>query len=305
MTQRAVGRKGWGTRDTDVLVAVSAADTTPDYLNPKIAVAGGLTKAIINPGANEQLQITGAGGSGTVGRIPKWTAATTLGDSIIYEDTNRIGIGITPAQKFEIGSTDNSDRISIYHDNSDAHFKTNDGVFKFTTTETGNKFGIIELTGSGTGVGIIKLFDEDNAEELFLGCSGGRGLININGAAPGSVDMQTTGNGNVTCFLESASGTVRDFVIYGYRALDALRAVTINVGSAAANCTDITGTALFRINGNLGVGVVPNANALLHLNTPTENFEIIDAGSVGATQQDWVEVECNGAQGYLHVFAAK
>jgi len=42
----------------DIKAKVSAADTTTDYLNSKIAVAGGLTKTILNPGANEQLQIS-------------------------------------------------------------------------------------------------------------------------------------------------------------------------------------------------------------------------------------------------------
>lgn len=59
MTQRAVNRKGWGTRDTDVLVAVTNADTTASYLDSKIAVAGGgIAKAVLNPGGNEQLQLT-------------------------------------------------------------------------------------------------------------------------------------------------------------------------------------------------------------------------------------------------------
>jgi len=37
----------------------------------------------------------------------------------------------------------------------------------------------------------------------------------------------------------------------------------------------------------------------------TESFKILDAGSSGATEQDWVEVEVEEVTGYLHVFAAK
>ena len=44
--------------DTDVLVAASAADTTPGYLDDKITVGAGLSKAIQNPGANENIQIS-------------------------------------------------------------------------------------------------------------------------------------------------------------------------------------------------------------------------------------------------------
>jgi len=46
---------------TDKKAAVTLADTTPDILNNKIAVTGGLSKAVLNPGANEQVQISGAG----------------------------------------------------------------------------------------------------------------------------------------------------------------------------------------------------------------------------------------------------
>ena len=49
---------------TDKLVAIDAADTTPDYLNPKLVVTGGLTKTILNVAGNEQLQISGAGIAG-------------------------------------------------------------------------------------------------------------------------------------------------------------------------------------------------------------------------------------------------
>jgi len=87
---RSVGRLGWDVQDTDVLVKVSAADTTANYLNPKINAGTGITTSILNPGANEQLDIAvtaGAyiSGSGTNGTVPKFTAATVIGDSIITE----------------------------------------------------------------------------------------------------------------------------------------------------------------------------------------------------------------------------
>ena len=37
----------------------------------------------------------------------------------------------------------------------------------------------------------------------------------------------------------------------------------------------------------------------------TEDLEIVDAGSTGATEQDWVEVEVGGNTGYLRVYASK
>ena len=40
------------------LVAVSSADTTPDFLDDKLDVGEGLSEAILNPGGNEILEIT-------------------------------------------------------------------------------------------------------------------------------------------------------------------------------------------------------------------------------------------------------
>jgi hypothetical protein len=37
----------------------------------------------------------------------------------------------------------------------------------------------------------------------------------------------------------------------------------------------------------------------------TEDLAFVDAGSAGATEQDWIEVTVGNVQGYLRVFAAK
>lgn len=39
-------------------VKATSADTTEDFLNPKIAAGTGITKTVLNPGANEQVQLT-------------------------------------------------------------------------------------------------------------------------------------------------------------------------------------------------------------------------------------------------------
>jgi len=41
----------------DIKAKVTANDTTTDYLNSKIAAGTGITKTVLNPGANEQLSI--------------------------------------------------------------------------------------------------------------------------------------------------------------------------------------------------------------------------------------------------------
>jgi hypothetical protein len=65
------------------------------------------------------------------------------------------------------------------------------------------------------------------------------------------------------------------------------------------------GSADNRLDGNLGLGKNPAGNGPLDMDLTTEDLEIVDAGSVGATQQDWIEVNVGGNQGYIHVHAAK
>ncbi|MEE9573230.1 MAG: hypothetical protein V3W20_09295, partial [Candidatus Neomarinimicrobiota bacterium] len=63
-----------------------------------------------------------------------------------------------------------------------------------------------------------------------------------------------------------------------------------------------TGNAQF--DGRVGIGVAFPLS-LLHLGTATEETEFVDAGSAGATEQDWLEVQIGGVTGYIRVFAAK
>lgn len=55
-----IGRRGWpggGGTGIDELVKVTALDTTPNYLSPKLVAGVGINLNILNPGANEQIQI--------------------------------------------------------------------------------------------------------------------------------------------------------------------------------------------------------------------------------------------------------
>lgn len=63
---------------------------------------------------------------------------------------------------------------------------------------------------------------------------------------------------------------------------------------------------LFVDGGNNRVGIgTGTPNGLFEIATPTEATEVIDAGSAGATEQDWIEVQIGGNTGYIRVFAAK
>jgi len=58
------------------------------------------------------------------------------------------------------------------------------------------------------------------------------------------------------------------------------------------------------LGGNVGIGTAA-PGSLLELNLATEDLEFVDAGSVGATEQDWIQVKIGGVTGYIHVFPGK
>lgn len=81
------------TGPTNFRVQVTAADTTPDYLNAKTANGSLITRTVLNPGANEQLRIgitpsvTDGQAIITIGGVPTWSTnfqAQNLFTSGIY-----------------------------------------------------------------------------------------------------------------------------------------------------------------------------------------------------------------------------
>lgn len=57
-------------------------------------------------------------------------------------------------------------------------------------------------------------------------------------------------------------------------------------------------------NHNVGIGTT-TPGSKLEIALATANLEIADAGSAGATEQAWVEVQVGGIAGYLRVYASK
>jgi len=81
---------------------------------------------------------------------------------------------------------------------------------------------------------------------------------------------------------------------------------TIGLGEAKGRIEfdDTTVDEINFLDCNVGIGT-STPNSLLELGFITENLELVDAGSSGATEQDWIEVEVGGVQGYIRVYASK
>ncbi len=62
---------------------------------------------------------------------------------------------------------------------------------------------------------------------------------------------------------------------------------------------------LYLEGGNTGLGMVPPADARLAINLTTKDLEFHNAGTIGATEQAWIEVEIGGVTGYVWVRVGK
>lgn len=98
------------------LVAGSNITITPDDANNKITIAATGTGG-------------GIGGSGTANYLPKFTGATTIGNSVVYESTGNIGIGTTnPTHKFHVFAQDAGGLFESSTNLSLLRLSTNEGL---------------------------------------------------------------------------------------------------------------------------------------------------------------------------------
>ena len=196
---------------------------------------------------------------------------------IVLDNTNgyveitggNVGIGTTsPAYKLSIGSADGSDQIGIYHDNSNAYIKWNDGRLNFQTDEGDNTDTILTIHGKGTGRGWLFVYDQDNAEYFRLLCNNGSGQFDVVGVAPVRLDLQGNGVVPVQVFrYASEMAEPKGFTIGGFRTGDELRTFATTVGKDANDTVSFDGVSNYLFDGNIGVGIQPTAALTLKAGT--------------------------------------
>ena len=88
-------------------VTINAA-TGGSYSNGTITLSGSGTLSNITG-----LPTGTTGGAGTINFVPLWTATTSLGDSVIQQNSGNIGIGVSPGRKLDVNG-DVSIRGNLY-----------------------------------------------------------------------------------------------------------------------------------------------------------------------------------------------
>ena len=118
-------------------------------------------------------------GAGTTGQIPKWTSATTLGNSVITEKNGLVGFGTTnPTSRLTISAQTSG---STTYSNADG---TGIGVFGRSTLGTGVIGVHASATGAGAGVQGISKSIQSNANGI---------LGQIDSTSPGSFSAGVRG----------------------------------------------------------------------------------------------------------------
>ena len=107
-------------------------------------------------------------------------------------------------------------------------------------------------------------------------------------------------NATTPRFYMKESGTIRAEFRYG-AAANAWIVLTGNAAAAMTSRIMVRGEQDFT---SVGIGMTPPVATVLAIKGATENIEFIDAGSAGATEQDWIQVEIGGVVGYIRVYAS-
>ncbi len=104
---------------------------------------------------------------------------------------------------------------------------------------------------------------------------------------------------------DAALGLTRTGVIaYTYRVSGSIFNIRDVTNSRNIFEYDPAGPYTYFRGGPVGFGTA-TPSSVTEWNMATEDLEFVDAGSAGATEQDWIEVQVGGATGYIRVHAAK
>jgi hypothetical protein len=144
--------------------------------------------------------------SGTFG-----TAEIKLGNSETIDNLTDGTVNIAGNLKV----TENSNYIQLTHDGTDAYFKTDDGNFIFITDEGTNEDTAVEVKGKGSGRGLYRCYDQDNAEYITAFADSGYGHIKVVGTTPLGLILQKDAPQDIQCWNAITSGNP-SLVLYGY-----------------------------------------------------------------------------------------
>jgi len=83
------------------------------------------------------------------------------------------------------------DYLKFYHDDTTPHIRWNDGNLRFQTDKGINTVSTVTILGKGTGAGVLRVYDQDDAEYVQFSPWSGYGIINNGGTSPQGLKFQS------------------------------------------------------------------------------------------------------------------
>lgn len=200
------------------------------------------------------------GGSGTAGRIPRWTAANTQGDSAIFQSGTNLGIGTTtPDSPLTVfGNTGSVLRVD--NSSTTANFHALRGTITSTTPGSGSV--AVRGINAGTGSNGYGVYGSQNGSGMgvFGYAPSGRGVYGLSSTGTGVFGLHSSTGGNTPGVQGYSSSTSADAAgVIG-------RVTSTTAGSDSAGVkginngtTDYNGHGVYGFHAGNGNGVYGNA----------------------------------------------
>lgn len=232
-------------------------------------------------------------GTGTTNYLPKFTGATTIGNSQVFDNGTNVGIGTTsPSQKLHVvGNGLYTGNLDVGHSVS-----TGDAAINLGTGRTGNGFAYIDLIGDTTytdyGLRILRNNGGANTTSSIVHRGTGDFSIQNNEAAnlvfltAATERMRITSAGNVGIGTTAPSSKL-DVQLSSYDGITLSRAAQSGGSYIQGRSYDTSN--VFRTSARIVLGAVAATNAAdgfitfntYSANTENERMRITSAGNVG------------------------
>lgn len=194
-----------------------------------------------------------------------------------------IGINtISPLFTFSIASADGSGQVGFYHDNTNAYFKTTTGTIVLLTDKAVDTNTLVDIKGKGTGRGFLRIFDQDNKENLSQTIFGGVGFITVDGINPVRLNFQSTADIPIVLFESATEGETEQLQISGWHTGDAsMRTLSQGISPDAHDTALWSGVAHYVFTGNVRVTGAVISGTLTHSAVgPTDNLDVSGVNTV-------------------------
>jgi hypothetical protein len=236
---------------------------------------GSVTTGVANP----------VGGSGTTNYLPKWTSASALGNSAIFDNGTNVGIGTNiPGSKLQVGGYFQLDSSTTYLGQLGFNRNVNTGTIldgtnaAYQMQNSGGRFEIQVYNGSGVQV-TGTAFVINSSARIGIGNSGASNLLTIGQDAT----THFTETGVAAISLRGFSGTAR--AMFEIHSADSVvKSVIQSVSSYGFNIGALTASDVIINNPGGNITLKSSGNVLINTSTDSGyKFDVNGSGRFSGT----------------------